>query len=111
MAGEAAGGTNEDGPTQRAVPKAQPREARRNAWISETTWRLIGKRVSVRREPQCGQAFTRQLGKEVKKSLAKERIRRSDEVGAEVEALVKAEPPLIQEVWYRIQGYYKAAVD
>ena len=22
-----------------------------------------------------------------------------------------ADPPLIQEVWYRIQGWYKAAVD
>ena len=28
-----------------------------------------------------------------------------------MEALVKADPPLIQEVWYRIQGWYKAAVD
>ena len=32
-------------------------------------------------------------------------------MGAEVEALVKADPPLIQEVWYRLQGWYKAAVD
>ena len=30
---------------------------------------------------------------------------------AEVEALVKADPPLIQEAWYNIQGWYKAAVD
>ena len=29
----------------------------------------------------------------------------------EVEALVKADPPLIQEVWYRLQGWYKEAVD
>ena len=28
-----------------------------------------------------------------------------------MEALVGAEPPLIQEVWNRIQGWYKAAVD
>ena len=60
---------------RRAVPKAQPREARRNAWISETTWRLIDKRVSARRDPQYGQAFTRRLGKEVKKSLAEDRRR------------------------------------
>ena len=25
--------------------------------------------------------------------------------------LVKADPPLIQEVWYRLQGWYKAALD
>ena len=30
---------------RRAVPRAQPREARRNAWISESTWRLIDERV------------------------------------------------------------------
>ena len=31
-------------------------------------------------------------------------------MGAEVEALVGADPHLIQEAWYRIQGWYKAAV-
>ena len=25
--------------------------------------------------------------------------------------MVKVDPPLIQEVWYRLQGWYKAAVD
>ena len=30
---------------------------------------------------------------------------------AEVEALMKADPPLIQEAWYCLQGWYKAAVD
>ena len=95
----------------RAVPKAQPREARRNAWISEETWRLVYERVSTRRDPPYNQAFKRQLGKAVKKSLAEDRKRRADKAGAEVEALMKADPPLIQEAWYRIQGWYKAAVD
>ena len=35
---------------RRAVPRAQLREARRNAWISESTWRLIDERVSARRD-------------------------------------------------------------
>ena len=96
---------------QRDVPKAQPREARRNAWISEKTWRLIDERVSARRDPQYGQAFTRRIGKAVKKSLVADRKRRADEAGSEVEALVKADLPLIQEAWYRIQGWYKAAFD
>ena len=96
---------------QRAVPKAQPREARRNAWISEKTWRLINKRFSARRDPRYGQASTQRIGEEKKKSLAEDRKRQADEAGAEVEALVKADPPLIQEAWYCIQGWYKAAVD
>ena len=90
---------------------AQPREAIRNAWISETTWRLIDERISARRDPRYGQAFTRRLRKEIKKSLAEDRRRRADEAGAEVEALVKAHQPLIQEAWYRLQGCYKAAAD
>ena len=47
----------------------------------------------------------------MKKILAEDRKRRADKERAEVEALVKADPPLIQEAWYRIQGWYKAAVD
>ena len=43
--------------------------------------------------------------------MAEDRRRRADEAGSEVEALVKADPPLIKEVWYRLQGWYKAAVD
>ena len=31
--------------------------------------------------------------------------------GAEVEAMMKADPPLIQEAWHHLQGWYKAAVD
>ena len=96
---------------RRAVPKAQPREARRNAWISEETWRLDKERVSAHRYPRKGQAFKRQLGRAVKASLTADRRRRADEAGADVEVLVGADPPLIQEVWYRIQGWYKAAVD
>ena len=40
-----------------------------------------------------------------------DRKRRAEEAGVEVEALVGADPPLIQEAWYRIQGLYKDAVD
>ena len=87
------------------------REARRNTWISEEMWRLDDERVSARREPGKGQAFKRQLGRAVKASLAEDQKRRADEAGAEVEALVGADLPLIQEAWYRIQGWYKTAVN
>ena len=96
---------------RRAVPKAQPRAARRNTWISEETWRLIDERVSARRDPRKGQALKRRLVRAVKASLAADRKWRADKAGAEVEALVGADLPLIQEAWYRIQGWYKAAVD
>ena len=44
----------------------------------------------------------------MQKSLAMDRRRRADEAGAEVEDLVKADLPLIQEAWYRLQGRYPA---
>ena len=75
------------------------------------TWRLINERVFARRYPRYGTVYRRRMGKAVQASLAADRRRRADEAGAEVEALVKAEPPLIQEAWYRLQGWYKAAVD
>ena len=96
---------------RRDVLTAQPHKARGNAWISEETWRLVDKRVSARQDPRYGQAFKQQLRRAVKASLAADRKRRTEKAGAEVEALVKADPPLIQEVWYRIQGWYKAAID
>ena len=94
---------------RRAVPKAQLREARRNAWISESTWILIDERVSAQRDTQYGQAFKQRLGKEVQKSLTTDRRLQADKAGTE--ALVKVDLPLIQEAWYCLQGWYKAAVD
>ena len=35
----------------------------------------------------------------------------TDEAVEEVEALVGVDPPLVQEAWHRIQGWYKAEVD
>ena len=51
------------------------------------------------------------MEKEIKESLAQDRRRRKGEAWAEVEAMMKADPPLIQEAWHRLQGWYKAAVD
>ena len=96
---------------QRAVPRPKPQEARQNAWISAETWRLIDERVSTRRDPRYGKGDRRRLAKAVQASLAMDRRRMAEEAGAEVEALVKADPPLIQEAWYRLHGWYKAAVD
>ena len=51
-------------------------------------WRLVDERVSTRRDPRYGKADRRRLGKEIKESLAKDRRRRTEEAGAEVEALM-----------------------
>ena len=95
---------------RRAVPKKAPREARRNAWISAETWQLFDERVATRRDPRHCQEDRRRLGKKIGKRLSKDRKRRTEEAGAVVEDLMKADPPLIQEAWHRLQGWYKAAV-
>ena len=96
---------------RRAVPKKAPREARRNAWISAETWRLVNERVATRRDPRYCQADRRTLGRKIGRSLARDRKRRTEEAGAALEELMKAEPPLTQEAWHRLQGWYKATVD
>ena len=96
---------------RRAVPKARAREARRNEWISAATWRLVDERVSVRRDPAKGQTITRILGRAIKASLTTDRRRQAEEEGEEVETLVGEYPPLIQEEWHQIKGWYKAVPD
>ena len=39
------------------------------------------------------------------------RQRRTEEAGAEVEALMGSDPPLHREAWHQIKGWYKAAFD
>ena len=51
------------------------------------------------------------MGKEIGKSLSRDRKRRTEEAGATVENLMKADPPLVQEAWHRLQGWYKATAD
>ena len=51
------------------------------------------------------------MGIKIRRSLAGDRKRRTEEAGAVVEELMKAEPPLTQEAWHRLQGWYKATVD
>ena len=81
---------------QRAVPKAWAQEARRNEWILAATWRLVNERVSAHRYPEKGHTIIRRLGRSTKASLTIDRRRRAEEAGSEVEALVGADPQLIQ---------------
>ena len=96
---------------RRAVPKAKAREARWDTWILAETLRLFDERVSARRDPAKGQALKRRLGRAIKAILAADQKQRADKEVEEVEGLVGADPPLIQEAWHRTQGCYKAAVD
>ena len=95
---------------QRAVPKPRARESKKNAWILAITWRLVDKRVSVRRYIAKDQALIWRLGRAIKAILREDRKRKTEETGVEVETLLGSDPPLNREAWHRIKGWYKAAV-
>ena len=89
---------------RRAVPKPQLREQHRNAWISKETWRLVDKRVTMRRKPRA-QTGIRRLGRAIQASLKGDRRRRVEEAGTAVETLVKEDPPNAREAWRRMKGW------
>ena len=93
------------------MPKPHAREMRKNGWISEDTWRLDNKRVSTGRNPAKYQARIWRLSRAIAASLKGGRRRRVKAAGAEVDTLLGLNPPMPQESWQRIKGWYKAAVD
>ena len=94
-----------------AIPKLRTREARKNERIFAATLRLIGERVSARQDLEKDQTLIRKLVRAIKASMSTNRRRGAEEMGAEVEALVGTDPPLIQEIWKQIKGWYKAMVN
>ena len=80
----------------RAVLKPWAQEARKTAWILATACRIVDKRVSVRQDIAKYQSLIQRLGSTIRESLRKDRKRRAEEVGSEVEALLGAEPSLHQ---------------
>ena len=67
---------------RRAVLKPLDQEARKNAWISEATWRFDNKRVSARWDIANDQSLIQMLGRAIKPSLQDDRKRQEEEVGA-----------------------------
>ena len=65
----------------------------------------------MRRDPEKDQTLIWRLGRAIRASMTTDRRRRAEEEGAEVEALVGADPPLHREARHRIKGCYKAAVN
>ena len=105
--------TQEDGifaTPRRAVPKPHARDSRKNGWISEDTWRLVDKRVSLRRNTRYQTRIWR-LSLAITASLKGDRRRIVETSGEDMEALLGADLPMPREAWQRLKGWYKAAVD
>ena len=87
------------GDLRRAVPKPQPREQHRNAWISKETWRLVDERVTMRRNPRAWRGV-RRLGRAIQASLKGDRRRQVEMAGLAVETLLKEDPPNAREAQF-----------
>ena len=91
------------------MPKPHEQEKHRNAWISEESWRLADERVSAKRGAIV-QARLQRLGRAFKASLKGDRKRMVEDAGKDVELLLGGDPPNAKEAWWRMNGWYKAAV-
>ena len=47
------------------------------------------------------------MGRHIKASLQAERKQRADMDGADIDTLLASDPPLIEEVWLRKDGWHK----
>ena len=92
----------------RYIPKPKAREAHKNAWILETTWRLVDKIVSARRYPAKDQTLIRMLGRAIAAILKGGWRRQAEEAGKEVERMLGSDPPLHWEAWHWMKGWYQA---
>ena len=94
---------------QRAILRPPWRERHCKAWMSPETFCLINTRIAARRRKD--QQISQVLSHDIKAGLLEERRRQAAEAGYAVESLLASDPPIIQEAWIRIRGWYKAAVD
>ena len=90
--------------------KPHGRDRHKNEWISEDTWRLVDERVSAQRGTGV-HARIRILGRAIRASLQGDRKQRVEIAGQEVETLLGEDLPNPKEVWRRLNGWYKAAVN
>ena len=91
-------------------PEAYSQGGPENAWILAAAWRFVNERVSTRRDPTRDQALIWRLGRASNSSLREDMHRRTENVEEEVDKLLGTDPPLHQESWHQVKGWYQAAV-
>ena len=62
-------------------------------------------------DPARDQSIIQSLGRAINAILKGDWRQRTEEAGEEVERLLGTDPPLHQESWHRMKGWYRAAVD
>ena len=93
----------------KAAPNPKAQVTIKNACILAAMWRLVETRVFMCQYPTHDQRLLRRLGHDIREIFQEDQRHKSDTSGADIETLLTSEPPLIQETWYRIKGWYKEA--
>ena len=94
-----------------AMPRPTRPTRRRNAWISDATWRLIDQKSAMRRRHGVGYspAALRRLSRRIASSLRADRKRRVEEAGAAVEDAMGANDH--KGAWELARAWYRQAED
>ena len=75
----------------------------------DKTWAAIDKRARLRQQGNLPLHVARQLGREIKASLAADRRQRVVNAATEVESHLGA--GAVKEAWRTLKGWYRLAVD
>ncbi len=94
---------------KKTVAKPSPRKRKDNAWISDKTWALVDKRVSLRKQNRMGRAEGRRLSREIRASIKVDRAERARRTGENYK--VELRQGNIHEAFRHLSGWYKAATE
>ena len=89
------------------VEMPPPRERRENYWISDATWKLVDKRVTLRRQGQLGQVEGRRLRQQINQSLKRNRLARAELAGDNITA--ESAGGNVKEAYRHLKGWYRSA--
>ena len=93
------------------ITKTNSREARKNKWILEETWRPVDTIVSAIRDPARDQGIFQLLGRQISAILKVDWRRRNEQYWGDIESLLTSNPSLTKEAWYRMKWWYNSAAD
>jgi len=79
----------------------------KTSWISDDTWKLVDSRAAMRRD--MDRSAYRQLHREVKASVTRDRVRRTEAAAEDIGKKLDDED--VQGAWGRLKAWYKHAGD
>ena len=86
-----------------------PRERPANKWITDKTWKIVDKRMLLRRKGILSQTTARLLGREIKAWLKADRLLHAKTTALNIKGSLAAGEFI--EAWRHLKGWYCSAED